>query len=238
MDSSGDAYVTGDTDATDFPTTPGAFKTTSSGNGFSAVTSSRGRHCTALTYLGDNSNTYLGGPHGHLRPWHRRGQRRQRLRHRRNKSITDFPTRCAGRPSPATVRRDQAQHGRHRATHRSHLPRRHRLQHLRHWLRHRRGQQQRRLRHRIHTSPTTDFPDPPVRFQTTFSGNASAFVTNQRGRHRTTLATYLGSCDFVASPSPWTAAAKRPTCGGIRNRLPHDPSALPDDLTSVFGGPS
>jgi hypothetical protein len=55
VDASGNAYVTGDTDSTDFPTTPGAFKTTFPGfrSGFAAKVNPSG---TALVY-----STYLGG---------------------------------------------------------------------------------------------------------------------------------------------------------------------------------
>jgi hypothetical protein len=55
VDPSGNAYVTGDTDSTDFPTTPGAFKTTFPGfrSGFATKVNPSG---TALVY-----STYLGG---------------------------------------------------------------------------------------------------------------------------------------------------------------------------------
>jgi hypothetical protein len=55
VDASGNAYVTGDTDSTDFPTTPGAFRTTFPGfrSGIATKVNPSG---TALVY-----STYLGG---------------------------------------------------------------------------------------------------------------------------------------------------------------------------------
>jgi len=56
-DSSGNAYVTGQTYATDFPTTPGAFQTTNVGDGYSdAFVTKLNSSGTALVY-----STYLGG---------------------------------------------------------------------------------------------------------------------------------------------------------------------------------
>ena len=55
MDSSGDAYVTGDTQSSDFPTTAGAFQTTYGGGGDAFVTKLNSTG-TALIY-----STYLGG---------------------------------------------------------------------------------------------------------------------------------------------------------------------------------
>jgi beta-propeller repeat-containing protein len=63
VDASGNAYVTGDTDSTDFPTTPGAFRTTFPGfrSGIATKLNSTG---TALAY-----STYLGGTaNGPTRP--------------------------------------------------------------------------------------------------------------------------------------------------------------------------
>jgi len=59
LDSSGDAYVTGETGATDFPTTPGAFQTTCyacHGGGLTAFVTEFNSIGSALIY-----STYLGG---------------------------------------------------------------------------------------------------------------------------------------------------------------------------------
>jgi hypothetical protein len=57
VNSSGEAYVTGETESTDFPTTPGAFQTTSRGGvGGDAFVSKLNATGTALVY-----STYLGG---------------------------------------------------------------------------------------------------------------------------------------------------------------------------------
>jgi len=55
VDSAGSAYVTGDTDSTDFPTTPGAFQTTNGGFEGAFVTKLNAAG-SALSY-----STYLGG---------------------------------------------------------------------------------------------------------------------------------------------------------------------------------
>ena len=60
VDSAGNAYVTGYTASTDFPTTPGAFQTTFGGNGDAFVTKLNPTG-TALVY-----STYLGGTRGDL----------------------------------------------------------------------------------------------------------------------------------------------------------------------------
>jgi len=64
LDSSGDAYVTGITESTNFPTTPGAFKTTPPGGGNMFVTKlkSDGSGLAYSTYLGgDNLDNFEGG---------------------------------------------------------------------------------------------------------------------------------------------------------------------------------
>jgi hypothetical protein len=55
VDGSGDAYITGQTSSTNFPTTPGAFQTTS-GGGYYVFVSKLNASGTALVY-----STYLGG---------------------------------------------------------------------------------------------------------------------------------------------------------------------------------
>ena len=55
VDTAGNAYVTGTTESTDFPTTPGAFQTTYGGDGDAFVTKLNPTG-TALVY-----STYLGG---------------------------------------------------------------------------------------------------------------------------------------------------------------------------------
>ena len=55
LDRNGQAHVTGSTDSTDFPTTPGAFQTTAPGSG-DAYVAKLNRRGTALDY-----STYLGG---------------------------------------------------------------------------------------------------------------------------------------------------------------------------------
>src|SRR5262249_50683732 len=58
VDASGNAYVTGDTDSTDFPTTPGAFQPTFAGSEDAFVTklNSSGTALVYSTYLGGNNN--------------------------------------------------------------------------------------------------------------------------------------------------------------------------------------
>jgi hypothetical protein len=58
VDASGNAYVTGDTDSTDFPTTPGAFRTTFPGfrSGIVAKLNPTGTALVYSTYLGGTSN--------------------------------------------------------------------------------------------------------------------------------------------------------------------------------------
>src|SRR4030095_3210139 len=58
IDSSGNAYVTGSTSSTDYPTTPGAFQTTLRGGSFpgDAFVTKLNSTGTALVY-----STYLGG---------------------------------------------------------------------------------------------------------------------------------------------------------------------------------
>ena len=56
LDSSGNAYVTGYTDSSDFPTTAGAFQTTFGGGSSDAFVSKLNRSGSALVY-----STYLGG---------------------------------------------------------------------------------------------------------------------------------------------------------------------------------
>ena len=58
VDTSGNAYVTGSTSSSDFPTTPGAFQTTKNGDtlGFDAFVTELNPTGTGLLY-----STYLGG---------------------------------------------------------------------------------------------------------------------------------------------------------------------------------
>jgi hypothetical protein len=56
VDASGNAYVTGQTGSTNFPTTPGAFQTTYGGGSFDAFITKLNPTGTALVY-----STYLGG---------------------------------------------------------------------------------------------------------------------------------------------------------------------------------
>jgi hypothetical protein len=56
VDGSGNAYVTGDTGSSNFPTTPGAFRTTFGGGDFDAFVSKLNAAGSALLY-----STYLGG---------------------------------------------------------------------------------------------------------------------------------------------------------------------------------
>ena len=58
IDSSGDAYITGAANSTDFPTTSGAFQTSNSGHGVAFVTELNS------TGTGLNYSTYLGGSGG------------------------------------------------------------------------------------------------------------------------------------------------------------------------------
>ena len=76
VDTAGNAYVTGYTDSTDFPTTAGAYQTTSGGGDFyDAFVTKLNPTGTALVY-----STYLGGTGDDQGSRHRRGHRRQRLR--------------------------------------------------------------------------------------------------------------------------------------------------------------
>ena len=87
VDTSGNAYVTGFTLSTNFPTTPGAYQTTFGGGDFDAFVTKLNPTGTALVY-----STYLGGTgidEGHR---HRRGHRRERLRDGPTLSSTNFPT--------------------------------------------------------------------------------------------------------------------------------------------------
>jgi hypothetical protein len=59
LDGAGDAYVTGETSSTHFPTTPGAVQTTGGGNTFDAVVTELNTSGSALVY-----STYLGGSGG------------------------------------------------------------------------------------------------------------------------------------------------------------------------------
>ena len=74
VDGSGNAYVTGNTGSTDFPTTPGAYQTTNPGitEAFVAKVNATG----SVARLRHLSRRRLRSP----RPWHRRGRLRQRLR--------------------------------------------------------------------------------------------------------------------------------------------------------------
>ena len=56
VDAAGNAYVTGYTDSTDFPTTAGAFQTTYGGGDYDAFVTKLNPTGTALVY-----STYLGG---------------------------------------------------------------------------------------------------------------------------------------------------------------------------------
>ncbi len=56
VDTAGNAYVTGNTGSTDFPTTAGAFQTTYGGGEFDAFVTKLNPTGTALVY-----STYLGG---------------------------------------------------------------------------------------------------------------------------------------------------------------------------------
>jgi hypothetical protein len=58
LDASGNAYVTGDTTSSDFPTTPGAFQATYGGNGdaFVSKLNASGSALIYSTYLGGGSN--------------------------------------------------------------------------------------------------------------------------------------------------------------------------------------
>jgi hypothetical protein len=63
VDSSGTAYVTGWTDSSDFPTTPGAFDTSYNGNGdaFIVKLNATGSALTYATFLGGSSGDYGNG---------------------------------------------------------------------------------------------------------------------------------------------------------------------------------
>ena len=66
VDAAGNAYVTGDTQATDFPTTPGAFQTGQGGSSFSsdafvAKLDSTGSALVYSTYLGGSGNDVSNG---------------------------------------------------------------------------------------------------------------------------------------------------------------------------------
>ena len=62
VDGSGDAYVTGDTDSTNFPTTPGSLQPVLAG-AVQAFVSELNPTGSALVY-----STYLGGSAGHAMP--------------------------------------------------------------------------------------------------------------------------------------------------------------------------
>jgi Beta-propeller repeat len=63
LDAAGDAYVVGNTYASNFPTTPGAFQTSYSGNGSVIVTelNPTGTGLVYSTYLGGNNNSFGDG---------------------------------------------------------------------------------------------------------------------------------------------------------------------------------
>ena len=73
LDGAGSAYLTGDTDSADFPTTAGAFDTTFNG-GYDAFVTKLDASGAALGY-----SSYLGGSGGDVRLRHRARRRRQRL---------------------------------------------------------------------------------------------------------------------------------------------------------------
>ena len=77
VDGSGNAYVTGITNSTNFPTTTGAFQTSLGGGNCNAFVTKLNAGGTALVYC-----TYLGGNAVDEWLWHRRGRLGQRLRHR------------------------------------------------------------------------------------------------------------------------------------------------------------
>ena len=79
VDGAGNAYVTGHTASTDFPTTAGAFDTTYNG-GDDAFVTKLNPSGSALVY-----STYLGGSGDDDGYGDRRGRRRQRLRDRRHR---------------------------------------------------------------------------------------------------------------------------------------------------------
>jgi hypothetical protein len=66
VDGSGNAYVAGETGSTDFPTTPGAYNTTSNGNveAFVVKLNATGSTLSYATYLGGNSQEYGYGGGG------------------------------------------------------------------------------------------------------------------------------------------------------------------------------
>jgi len=68
VDAAGNAYVTGNTSSTDFPTTPGGFQPTSSGGGNKAFVTKLNPSGSGLVY-----STYLGGS---VLPWGSTGFRR------------------------------------------------------------------------------------------------------------------------------------------------------------------
>ena len=72
--------------STNFPTTAGAFDTDDPNGGDDAFVTKLKPTGTRLVY-----STYLGGSGYDYGPWHRRGRRGQRLRHRLDHS-TNFPT--------------------------------------------------------------------------------------------------------------------------------------------------
>ncbi len=63
MDGAGSAYVTGDTDSADFPTTAGAAQTTYAGGDFDAFVTKLNATGSGLVY-----STYLGGSERRRRP--------------------------------------------------------------------------------------------------------------------------------------------------------------------------
>ena len=77
MDGAGNAYVTGWTASTDFPTA-NPLQATNAGGAYDAFVAKLNPAGSALVY-----STYLGsGAHADLGARHRRGRRRERLRHR------------------------------------------------------------------------------------------------------------------------------------------------------------
>ena len=87
LDATGNAYVTGETASTNFPTTAGAFDTSYNGSGDAFVTKLNATGSTPLAY-----STYLGGSERRHGPGDRRRRSEQRLRHRRDRLDTNFPT--------------------------------------------------------------------------------------------------------------------------------------------------
>jgi len=67
LDSTGNAYITGFTSSSDFPTTPGAFQTTNGrgGKGFVTKFNATGSGLMYSTLLGGTGVNYFGGDHGY-----------------------------------------------------------------------------------------------------------------------------------------------------------------------------